>query len=178
MSDNDVVNLDADNTEPKLSRAEEWNQKIAEIRQFATDHARWPSTTADDETEKKLAQWWSRQKYYFKKHEEGLKSPGINGARADIIRELIESFDAYERDGVWDTRYNLVLEQLKNHNKMWSYKTTDKEEEKVLRWWNQQKTFYRKFRKDEKSGGMTEERAQKVEAVLKILGQAVIPKAN
>ncbi len=178
MSDNDVANLETEGGEQKISRAEDWNQKIAEIRQFASQHQRWPSTTAEDEAEKKLAQWWSRQKYYFKKHEDGQKSPGINAARADIIRSLIDSFEAYERDGIWDTRYALVLKQIKDHNKLWSYKTENKEEEKVLRWWNQQKTFYRKFRKGDRSGGMTDERAEKVENVLRTLGQSIIPKAT
>jgi hypothetical protein len=162
--------------EEKLSRVDEWNKHIAEVKAFAQDKQRWPSTTAEDQVEKTLAQWWSRQKYYFKKHEQGEKSPGINDKRADIMRGLIASFGSFERDGVWDTRYHLVQMQLKSHGKLWSYKTDDGEEEQVLRWWNQQKTFYRKFRKGEKSGGMTEERALKVENVLRLLGQQIIPR--
>lgn len=163
-------------SETKLSRAEEWDSQLINVKAFAQSQQRWPSTTAESETEKSLAQWWSRQKYYFNKHEQGEKSPGINAARAAAIRNLIASFGAFERDGIWDTRYHLVQMQIKSHNKVWSYKTVNAEEEKVLRWWNQQKTFYRKFRKGEDSGGMTEDRAQKVENIFRLLGLPVIAK--
>ena len=157
----------------KINRSEEWDKKLEEVREFASNNKRWPSTTSDDPTEKSLAQWWSRQKYYFNKFEQKEESPGINEDRANRIKATIASFESYERDGIWDVRYNIVVKQLKEHGKMWSYKTTNKEEEKIGRWWNQQKTFYRKFRKGETSSGMNEERAQKIEEVLKMLNQEI-----
>lgn len=160
----------------KRTRPEEWNLHFGEVQVFTQSNLRWPSTTSDDNVEKSLAQWWSRQKYYFKKYERGEKSPGINESRANIIRNLIASHGSYERDGVWDTRYYLVQMQIKNHNKLWPYNTKDTLAEQVMRWWNQQKTFYRKFRKGERLGGMTEERAQKVEDILRLLQQPIIPK--
>ena len=157
---------------PVKSRAVEWNNKIGEIRSFAENNSSWPSTTSENVEEKRLAQWWSRQKYYFKKFESSEKAPGINDERASIIRNLLQSFATYERDGIWNARYNRVKAQVSNTGKLWSYKTEKETEEgKILRWFNQQKTFYRQWRRNDHKGGMTEARAQKIEAVLLLLGQ-------
>jgi hypothetical protein len=155
-------------------RAADWANRIDQVRSFAQTNNRWPSTTAKDESELKLAQWWSRQKYYFKKFEKGEKSPGINDDRAQIIRDLISDFAAFERDGIWIGRYNIVKSRIQTAQKLWPYDTENDEEKRVLRWWNQQKTFYRKFRKGTKAGGMTERRAQLVEQLLGLLGQPLI----
>ena len=156
------------------SRAADWANRIDEVQRFAQTNNRWPSTTAQDESELKLAQWWSRQKYYFKKFEKGEKSPGINDDRAKIIRNLISDFAAFERDGIWIGRYNIVKSRIQTAQKLWPYDTENDEEKRVLRWWNQQKTFYRKFRKGDRVGGMTAERADLVENLLKRLNQPIM----
>jgi len=154
----------------------DWDVKLGKVQFFAKENNRWPSTTADDESELKLAQWWSRQKYYYKKFLKGEKSPGINAVRGIMIKTIIENNGAYERDGVWNSRFRLVKSRVTSAGKLWSYNTENKEDKQVIRWWNQQKTFYRKFRKNEKRGGMTEKRAKKVEELMTLLGIPIIPK--
>ena len=156
------------------NKAAEWNQRLDEVREFANKNSRWPSTTAKDADEKTLAQWWSRYKYYYKKYRETGQAAGMTRARADAIEKLIDSHKSFERDGVWDSRYKKVAQRISDAGKLWSYKTTNPDEEKVLRWWNQEKTFYRKFRKGDRVGGMTAERADLVENLLKRLNQPIM----
>ncbi len=170
-----------DNTVPesvpkKLNRNEEWEANLKRVQAFSTEHGRWPSTTAEVAEEKSLAQWWSRQKYYFGRFQNKEEAPGITDERAKAIQSTIEAGEVYERDGIWDKRFLLVANQLKTHGRLWSYKSENKEDLQVLRWWNQQKTFYRKYRKGESAGGMTAERAEKVEMLMKLLGDTIIPK--
>jgi len=162
-------------------RAEEWNKKLKDVDQFAITNSRWPSTTAlsDDlndqnkvniaAEEKALAQWWSRVKYYHKKFIENEPAPGMDAARAQAVTELIAKHEGLERDGIWSTRYADCQAKVEKDKQLWSY--TNKENEKTVRWWNQQKTFYRKFRKGKKIGGMTPERADLLEALLKLMGE-------
>jgi len=156
------------------NKAVKWNQRLDEVREFADKNSRWPSTTAKDTDEKALAQWWSRYKYYYKKYRETGQAAGMTRGRADAIEKLISSHKGFERDGVWNSRYKKVAQRIDEVGKLWSYKTTNPDEEKVLRWWNQQKTFYRKFRKGDRVGGMTAERADRVEGLLKQLNQPII----
>ena len=160
----------------KLNRNEEWEANLKRVEAFSTQNGRWPSTTAEAPEEKSLAQWWSRQKYYCGRFLNKEEAPGITEDRAKAIQAAIEAGEVYERDGIWDRRFLLVANQLKTHGRLWSYKSENKEDLQVLRWWNQQKTFYRKYRKGENGGGMTEDRAEKVEMLMKLLGDTIIPK--
>jgi len=163
------------NSTPAPNREQEWKNKLSEVNNFAQTHQKWPSTTSQDANEKRLAQWWSRQKYGLKQHERGNEPPGINNDRASAIRDLVNSHQSFERDGIWEERFNRVMTQIKQKGKLWSYNSENSEEKMVLRWWNQQKTFYRKFRMDQNAGGMTESRAKKIEELLTILGQSHAP---
>tara|TARA_B100001778_G_scaffold334984_1_gene350341 strand:- start:18812 stop:19387 length:576 start_codon:yes stop_codon:yes gene_type:complete len=163
-----------ENRRSKKSRDEQWNARLQEVRAFAHSHNRWPSTTSDDESEKKLAQWWSRQKYYYNRYEETGSAPGMNSERSSAMSSLIEAFARFERDGIWMYRYNKVKRQIDNHGRLWHYNTTNPEEEKTLRWWNQQKTFCRKYLNGEPSGGMTKRRAKLVQSLQEKIGQPLI----
>jgi len=157
------------------SKANEWNIRLGEVREFAKSNNKWPSTTSSDDYEKSLAQWWSRYKYYYNQKEKTGKAISMTDERVSAISSVINEFSNFERGGIWEDRYKKVRKQIKSTGKLWSYKTGDKEEEKTLRWWNQQKTFYRKFRKGTVIGGMTEGRANKVESLLEELGQKTEP---
>lgn len=161
---------------PKFSQIEEWNANLNKVKHFAHEHQRWPSTVAETEDEKVLGLWWSRQRYNFAKKETGGKA-GLSDERASKIRAALGMFGMFELDGKWDVRHRLVQNRIRSHSKLWPYKTANEEDQKNLRWWNQQKTFYRKFRKGEpNSGGMTEERAIKVESILRLIGETIIPR--
>lgn len=155
----------------KKSRDEKWQNHLADVRAFAHSHNRWPSTTAEDEVEKKLAQWWSRQKYYNNIFEKKGVAPGMDKERSEAVNHLIESFEHFERDGQWMYRYKKVRNRINNHGRLWPYNTKNKEEERTLRWFNQQKTFCRKFYKGEVVGGMTKKRAEKIAFLQGKLGQ-------
>lgn len=172
-----ISNTAVQSEKEKLSRSEAWDKHFAEVKAFTQVNQRWPSTAPSvaDEHEKRIGQWWSRQKYYFNKHETGKKSIGINEKRAEAMRTLIATFGSLERDGVWDMRYHAVHMRIKNHGKLWPYNSSNSEEQKTTRWWSQQKTFYRKFRKGEVYGGMTESRCLKVETILRAMGKEIIP---
>ena len=159
---------------PKKTRAEQWNDRLAEVRAFAHSQNRWPSTTSKDETEKKLAQWWSRQKYYYNLFEKNGSASGMNPERVIAMKTLIDSFSKFERDGIWMYRFNRVQRRIENHGQLWPYNTTDEEDEKTLRWWNQQKTFCRKFIKGETVGGMTAERAKLVQELQDKIGRPLL----
>lgn len=151
-------------------RSVEWNQNLERVKNFASSNGKWPSTMSKDPSEKSLAQWWSRQKYFLGKNDSSL-SP----ERAEIVKQVIDSYGSFERDGVWETRYNFVIEKYKKDGKLWPYSTKNEEEQKSIRWWNQQKTFARKFKSDPNSqcGGMTQDRFSKIEALMRVMGQEI-----
>lgn len=155
------------------NRQTEWNQNFELVKTFAANNKRWPSTTSKEAEEKTLGQWWSRQKYLLGKKTDGGKAPGISPEREAILKTLIESNANFEREGIWETRYSLVVAKFKADNKLWAYASTDEEELKSIRWWNQQKTFARKFKlePDKSYGGMTQERYSKIVALMRVMGQ-------
>lgn len=161
----------------RLNRNEEWEANLKKVQEFSTQNGRWPSTTSENAEEKKIAQWWSRQKYYLGRFENKEEDPGITEDRVKLMQDAISVGKIYERDGIWDKRFLIVANQLKAHGRLWSYKCENEEFLQILRWWNQQKTFYRKYRKGENIGGMTEDRAGKVEMLMKLLGETIIPRA-
>lgn len=160
-------------TMSETNRKTEWNQNFEQVKAFAANNKRWPSTTSKDETEKALGQWWSRQKYLLGKKANGDKAPGISPEREIILKALIEENTSFERDGIWEGRYNKVVAKFKADGKLWPYATTDIEELKSIRWWNQQKTFARKFKAepDKAYGGMTQERYNKIVVLMREMGQ-------
>lgn len=155
------------------NRQTEWNHNFEQVKTFAANNKRWPSTTSKEAEEKTLGQWWSRQKYLLGKKASGGKAPGISDEREAILKTLIESNANFEREGIWETRYNLVVAKFKADGKLWAYATTDIEELKSIRWWNQQKTFARRFKvePDKAYGGMTQERYSKIVALMRVMGQ-------
>lgn len=151
----------------------EWEQKLSEVVDFASKNGRWPGTTSKSPEEKNLAQWWARIKYYHKKFVQNKAAPGMDQQRADTITDIINKFDSLERDGIWNTTFEKCKNKVEADKVLWSYKDADNA--KIVRWWNQQKTFYRKFRKGIRVGGMTAPRADLVESLLKMLGEEVLP---
>lgn len=145
-------------------RRSNWEGKINEVRKFALHNNKWPSTISDDKEEKRIAKWWSKQKSAYNKYRKGKQTHGMNGERFDIIKNLIDIFQELERDAGWKERFNSVREKAKNDGKLWPY--ADEEHIKIIKWWNQQKTFYRQWRKGFVNGGMSENRARMIEDVL------------
>lgn len=154
-------------------RQVEWNLKFNEVKDFSNLHKRWPSTTAEDQKEKDLGQWWSRQKYLLNKKITGEKAPGITPEREALLNGIINDNTSFERDGIWEHRYTLIVEKFKADRKLWPYATPNIDEQKSIRWWNQQKTFARKFKLDPAKvyGGMTQERFERVVALMRVMGQ-------
>ena len=152
----------------ETNRKTEWNHNFEQVKTFAANNKRWPSTTSKDESEKTLGQWWSRQKYLLSK-----KTDNVFSDRENMLKTIIEENSGFERNGIWDNRYDKVVAKFKADGKLWPYATTDVEELKNIRWWNQQKTFARKFKAEpEKSyGGMTQERYSKIVALMRVMGQ-------
>jgi hypothetical protein len=150
----------------------EWNENFESVKTFAAANKRWPSTTSKDETEKELGQWWSRQKYLLNHADSKAK---LSDERSKLLSDLVELNSGLERDGVWDRRYTAVADKFKADNKLWPYATENKEEQKNIRWWNQQKTFARKFKAnpDKPYGGMTQERFDKVAALMRVMGDNI-----
>lgn len=165
-------------------KGDDWANKLIEVSDFAVSHSRWPSTTAKPSNkedaasceaalaEKALGQWWSRQKYYYNRFVSGESAAGMTKEKADQISVLVDKFAAFERDGIWDARYQLCKTKIEKDKELWSYRDT--ENEKIVRWWNQQKTFYRKYRKGIEMGGMTAERADLIEEMMKSLGEKTL----
>ena len=156
-------------------RQTEWAEHFEQVKQFAATNKRWPSTTSKDETEKALGQWWSRQKYLLSKKAAGEKAPGISPEREGLLKGLIDVNETLERDGIWETRYKLVVAKYKNDGKLWPYASENAEEQKTIRWWNQQKTFARKFKAkpEEAYGGMTQDRFEKIAALMRAMGHSI-----
>ena len=157
------------------NRQTEWSSNFEQVKTFAANNKRWPSTTSKDLVEKTLGQWWSRQKYLLNKKTSGGEASSISAERETVLKNLIESYTTFERDGIWDTRYSMVVDKLKADKKLWAYSTTNDEEQKSIRWWNQQKTFARKFKLDptKSCGGMTQVRYTKIEALMRVMGDNV-----
>lgn len=167
------------NRKPSKTKALDWQEKIQEVEQFAQENLRWPSTLSENSEEKKIAQWWSRQKYYIKQKKEGGRAPGITQEREDIIQDLVKKFSGLERDGNWENYYLQVKTKIVTSRSLWYYKTDDPIEKQLNRWFHQQSTFYRKFRQNKDNcGGMTEERAHKIEQLLGLLGKPIEPKQD
>lgn len=154
-------------------RQNEWNSNLEQVKTFAANNKRWPSTTSEDSSEKSLGQWWSRQKYLINKKAETGKDLGLTPEKEALIKGLIEANSSLERDGVWDSRYQMVVEKYKAEQKLWSYSSENADEQKSIRWWNQQKTFARKFKLDpsKSHGGMTQNRYDKIISLMRVMGQ-------
>lgn len=155
------------------NRQTEWNSNLEQVKTFAANNKRWPSTTSKDVAEKALGQWWSRQKYSLnKKNNEG-EAPGLSSEREITLKSFIESRVSFERDGIWSFYYKMVVEKIKADRKLWVYSTTNTEEKKYIRWWNQQKSFARKFKIDPAKAykGVTQQRYDKIVALMRILGE-------
>lgn len=154
------------------NRQAEWNSNFEQVKAFAANNKKWPSTTSKDNTEKSLGQWWSRQKYLLGKKADGEKSPGLSPERETLLKDFIEANASFEREGIWDARYQIVVDKFKADKKLWAYATEDAEEQKNIRWWNQQKTFARKFKIDPSKpfGGMTQERYAKITSLMRAMG--------
>lgn len=157
------------------NRQTEWTEHFEQVKQFAANNGKWPSTTSKDETEKELGRWWSRQKYLLNKKASEGKAPGISPEREGLLRGLIDVNESFERDGIWETRYKLVVDKFKQDGKLWPYSTESADEQKTIRWWNQQKTFVRKFKAglENASGGMNQSRYDKVAALMRAMGDSV-----
>jgi hypothetical protein len=153
------------------TREIEWKTNLERTRKFASEKNRWPSTTATDAVEKTLAQWFSRQKYYLGKFLRGEKGSGISSDRASEFKKLVDDYIQFERDSVWEHRYNLVSEKWKADQKLWSYDDADLEVQKTLRWFNQHVTFARKYKKGEKVGGMTDQRFVLIDGLCRVMGR-------
>lgn len=167
----------------EMGRNAFWEERVAEVRAFAHSHNRWPSTVSEDEDEKRLAQWWSRQKNYYnaykkKNKNKNLRATGMCEHRAEAMRSLLDAFPNFDRDVKWMNLYNKVKRRIDKHGKLWPYNTQDKSEQKALRWWNQQKTFCRKFLDDEIKGGMTKRRFDLVQSLLERMGHPPIAKVE
>jgi hypothetical protein len=156
-------------------RQAEWTQQFEQVKQFAANNKKWPSTTSKDETEKALGQWWSRQKYLLAKKSAGEKAPGISTERETLLKGLIDSNESFERGGIWEDRYNLVVTKYKTDGKLWPYASENQEEQKTIRWWNQQKTFARKYKANPEAayGGMTQDRFDKISALMRVMGHNI-----
>lgn len=153
---------------------EKWNSRLNDVREFANLNDRWPSTASDDDNEKNLGQWWSRQKNAYQRYNDIGKYPGMNKERASAISSLLKSFVRFERDGEWMYQYNRVKKRIENHGTLWPYGEKNKENQKTKRWWNIQKTFCRKFLRGEEVGGMTKERAKLIEELQEKTGENIV----
>lgn len=151
-----------------------WNSRLEEVRAFAQLNDRWPSTSSDDASEKKLGQWWSRQKNAYHTYKNKGKCRGMNSERAIAVSSLINSFILFERDGEWMRQYNKVKRRIENYGRLWPYGEKNKENQKTKQWWNLQKTFCRKFLKGEEVGGMTKERAALIESLQEKTGESIV----
>lgn len=160
----------AESAKQKKKRSEEWFSNLSQVRSFAHAQNRWPSTISKDEKERSLAQWWARQKGYANTYKKKGKAPGMNDERADAAKTLVKVFIHFEREGSWIYQYNRVKRRIRTHKKLWDYNTKVVENKKTIVWWNQQKTFARKFNDGEVVCGMTVKRARMVGRMLKRMG--------
>ncbi len=153
-------------------RDKDWFDNIEKVKKFAEEKKKWPSTTSSDPEEKVLAQWWSRQKYLLNQKNEGKESSGMSEERQKIVHEIVNNFKLFERDGVWEEKFNKIVNKYKEDNHLWPYSTENIEEQKCIRWWNQQKTFARRFKTNPNTpyGGMNAERLAKIEGLARVVG--------
>lgn len=156
------------------NRDKKWFDNLSKVRAFAHTNSRWPSTSSKDDDEKKLGQWWSRQKYHYNKYAETGEGVGMNEQRANSMKKLIKGFSHFERDGVWMRQYKKIERKIDLDGKLWPYDSGKPKDQKTLRWWNQQKTFYRKYLKGQPCGGMNQERAELVEKLQIRIGKPLI----
>lgn len=154
-----------------MSRSDKWNTSLEAINSFVAAHEKYPSTTSSNPAEKSLAQWWSRQKFMLKKHRANEKS-NLNTEQVAAVEGLLLKHERFERDGIWDNQYNMLVHEFKLSGRIFDLKTANDEQKKAIRWWNQQKTFARKFLLDSENpvGGMTQERFDKILALLRLMG--------
>lgn len=151
-----------------------FNERIDELTKFAHNNQRWPSTISKDEEEKTLGSWWSRNKYYYNQFKAGKKAPGMNEEKAKEISKLLIVFENFERDAKWQLNYDKVKDRIEKHEKLWPYKTENEEEQQILRWWNQQKNFARKFIDGKETGGMNQKRFKLVKKLQDKIGDPLV----
>lgn len=157
-----------------MSRKDQWKTSLDAIKTFINAHHKYPSTTSTNPAEKSLAQWWSRQRHLLAKHAAGEKT-SLDSNQIDSLQSVMVQNKVLDRDGVWNERYNKLVHRFKGYNKLFDYKSDSTEEQLIMRWWNQQKTFARKYAKNPESpvGGLTQDRFDKVVALLRLLGHEI-----
>jgi hypothetical protein len=156
------------------TRQDKWTASLDAVNAFINANARYPSTTSQNPSEKTLAQWWSRQRYLLAKHKNSEKT-SLTPQQIESLEQSLTKNESLERDGVWNKRYEIIVNQYKMHGKLFSYKSDNADEQKAMRWWNQQKTFARKFLTNPESpvGGMTKDRFDKIIALLRLTGHEI-----
>ena len=157
-----------------MSRKDQWKTSLDAIKTFINANNKYPSTTSTNPGEKSLAQWWSRQRHLLAKHKNNEKT-SLDSTQVDALESLMINNESRERDGIWNDRYNKLVNQYKLSNKLFDYKSDSAEEQKIMRWWNQQKTFARKYLKNPESpvGGITQDRFDKIVALLRLQGHDI-----
>ena len=150
-----------------MSRAEKWNSSLEAVKAFVNTNNRYPSTTSKNLSEKSLAQWWSRQKFLRKQN-------SLPQEQFDAVESVVSTFAHLERDGLWNNYYDTLVSQFKLNGKI-SPATNDPNQTRLVRWWNQQKTFARKFQANPESpiGGITTERYNKILALARLIGTSL-----
>jgi hypothetical protein len=152
-----------------MKNSEKWQANLHAVQTFVATHNKYPSTTSSDTTEKSLAQWWSRQRYL-------LKNNKLSEEQKCLVEGIVMNNKNHERDGIWNTRYDTLVRKYKTDNCLFPNNTTDKDIVHLNRWWNQQKTFAKKFAQDSTNlcGGMTQDRYEKILALLRIMNVDLI----
>lgn len=158
-----------------MNRTDKWNASFDAVRTYINTHGKYPSTTSKNIAEKSLAQWWSRQKYLLKQQKQN-NTNQLSPQQLESVEGLVQQNENLERSGLWDDYYNQIVNKYKQDGKVFSHTSESANEAKLARWWNQQKTFARKFAATQiqTQNGMNQERYDKVVALLRVMGKELV----
>lgn len=155
-------------------RIENWYSNYNLVTSYIKQHNKYPSTLAQDVATKTLASWWSRQKHLVRQHNCTLDQRQIAAVNA-----VTEQNAHLERDGVWEQRYQTLTKQYATHASLFSHTSSNSEEVRIMRWWNQQKAFARKFLETgNASSGMNQARFDKVQTLLRAMNSELVATAE
>lgn len=127
-----------------------WMNKYKECKLFAETNQRFPSQHANNDTEKKLANWVSHQQKYYKNKSYGMKDE----TRYNLWTQLLDTYKIYlkDYDDIWINKYK-ECKLFANIYQRFPLATEIYNGNKIGQWFHAQQKHYKN-----KSGGMKDEK--------------------
>jgi superfamily II DNA or RNA helicase len=118
-----------------------WHNQFKKLKTFIDVNKKCPSNSAKNIEEKRIAQWLSDQKKYYKKNERCYKNESIHITWSQFLEEYKEYFVSI--DEIWNNRFENLKTFIDINKKLPSAKSKNIDEKFIGEWLNSQKKNYK-----------------------------------